>query len=144
MQWPPHLTVGVIVHRNSEYLMVEERQDGDAVFNQPAGHLEKGETLHEAALRETLEETGWAVSLTGISGIYHYHAPNDGITYHRVNFVAEPVAQQHSDLDEGIIAAHWLSLEQIGLRPLRSPVVMQCINDYLGRGAVGLDFLKTL
>ena len=64
--WPPHVTVATVVERDSRYLMVEEQDhiSEGLVFNQPAGHVDPGETLREAALRETLEETGWEVELT--------------------------------------------------------------------------------
>ena len=66
--WPPHVTVAVVVEQDGRYLMVEEQDElaGGLVFNQPAGHLDPGEGLLEAALRETLEETGWEVELTEV------------------------------------------------------------------------------
>lgn len=70
MTWQPHITVATIVEDNGRFLLVEEFKAGRHVFNQPAGHLEANETLLEAALRETLEETAWDVELTGIVGIY--------------------------------------------------------------------------
>ncbi len=92
-EWPPHVTVAVVVEQDGRYLMVEEKDEMVAglVFNQPAGHLDPGEGLLEAALRETLEETGWEVELTGVVGISLATAPN-GITYYRTSFAARPVA----------------------------------------------------
>jgi 8-oxo-dGTP pyrophosphatase MutT (NUDIX family) len=127
--WPPHITVAAIVHRNGKFLMVEEKVNGETVLNQPAGHVEPGETIIDAMLRETMEETGWQVSPACISGIYYYQAA--AITYHRLTFVAEPVCQVTTELDTDIIACHWLSLEELDNWQLRSPVVMTCINDYL-------------
>ena len=69
MTWQPHITVATIVEDQGRFLLVEEEADGRAVFNQPAGHLEANETLLEAALRETFEETGWEVELTAVTGM---------------------------------------------------------------------------
>lgn len=129
MTWPPHITVAAIVHRNGKFLMVEEKVNGETVLNQPAGHVEPGETIIDALLRETMEETGWEVSPVCISGIYYYQAATT--TYHRLTFVADPVRQVTTELDTDIIACHWLSLEELDNWQLRSPVVMTCINDYL-------------
>src|SRR5688572_31807102 len=66
MTWAPHVTVATIIERDDRFLMVYEEADGKKVYNQPAGHLDPNETLQEAAIRETLEETGWTVELTGV------------------------------------------------------------------------------
>ena len=70
-EWLPHVTVATVVEQGGRFLLVEERdkQTGELVFNQPAGHLEPGETLTQAALRETVEETGWDVELTAVLGV---------------------------------------------------------------------------
>ena len=86
MDWKPHITVATIVEDNGRFLMVEELKSGRTVLNQPAGHLDPNETLTEAAIRETLEETGWDVQPTGVLGIYLYTAPSNGVTYQRVCF----------------------------------------------------------
>ncbi|WP_017132370.1 NUDIX domain-containing protein, partial [Pseudomonas agarici] len=86
MEWQPHITVATVVEDNGRFLLVEELQNGQVVFNQPAGHLDPDESLSEAAIRETLEETGWDVELTGVIGIYLYTAPSNGVTYQRVCF----------------------------------------------------------
>ena len=74
MSWHPHVTVATIVEDQGRFLLVEEQADGREVLNQPAGHLEPAESLLEAALRETLEETGWEVELSAVTGIYLYTA----------------------------------------------------------------------
>ena len=128
----PHLTVACVIPRENTYLLVEERdkRSGKMVFNQPAGHVESGETLPEAALRETLEETCWEVTLSGVLSVALYTAPANGTTYCRTTFLAEP-AQQHTNLtmDEDIHALHWLSYEEIVAisAKLRSPLVMDSI-----------------
>ena len=75
------------MEQDGRYLLVEEIVDGETVLNQPAGHIEENESILEAALRETLEETGWHVELTDLVGIYNYSAPN-GVTYYRFSFAA--------------------------------------------------------
>ena len=142
MNWPPHITVATIVQRNAQYLMVAERDAGNLVINQPAGHLEPGETLFEAACRETLEETGWRVELTGFVGIYHYHSSNNGVLYHRIAFTAEPIEQITTQLDDDIEAALWLSLDELGERTHRSPLVLQTIIDASENGGLPLSLVK--
>ncbi|TGD75276.1 NUDIX hydrolase [Mangrovimicrobium sediminis] len=132
--WPPHVTVATVVERDGLFLMVEERDKstGEMVFNQPAGHLDPGENLREAALRETLEETGWEVELTGVLGMALYNARN-GTVYYRTTFLARPVrAVPGATLDPDIHAVHWLSYEEIEANSakLRSPLVLAAIEQY--------------
>ena len=134
MSWAPHVTVATIVERDSRFLMVYEDADGRNVYNQPAGHLDPDETLQEAAIRETLEETGWTVKLTGVVGVNLYTAPSNNITYCRMTFIAEAVSHDASRaLDTGIIEAVWLTYEEIVSRKdeLRSPMTLQIIDEYL-------------
>jgi 8-oxo-dGTP pyrophosphatase MutT (NUDIX family) len=133
MIWLPHSSVATVVERDGLFLMVEETDGAHTVFNQPAGHLEANETLFDAAIRETLEETCWQVELTAFLGLYHYPAPN-GITYIRHCFVANALAyKSQCELDEGIIAAHWLSADTILAADFkaRSPLVTKVLRDYL-------------
>ncbi len=139
MPWPPHITVATIVQRNDQYLMVEEFVNGRLVLNQPAGHLEEGESLFEAALRETLEETGWSVELNSVCGIYQYESAE--ILFHRIAFAASPLEQLTTALDPDIHAAHWMSIDEIRQHSLRSPMVEQCILD-AGKTQVPLDVIK--
>ena len=141
MSWTPHTTVATVVEDNGRFLLVEEIDSGQAVFNQPAGHLDEGETLFEAAVRETLEETAWHVTLTDYLGAYVYKAPNE-VTYVRHSFVAS--ARHHDDslpLDKGIIAAHWLLPDEIFADGFaaRSPLVARCVKDYLSGRRLPLD-----
>ena len=133
-KWPPHVTVATVVEQNERYLMVEEQDalSGGLVFNQPAGHLDPGERLVEAALRETREETGWEVRLTGVVGISLATAPN-GITYYRTSFAAEPIrVLENSALDPDIDAVHWMTYEEIlaNSARMRSPLVLPTIEQY--------------
>lgn len=130
--WTPHITVATVVQKDGRYLMVEERDktSGRLVFNQPAGHLEADETLSQAALRETLEETGWHVDLLGILGIALYTAPGNGVTYYRTTFLANAREQAHgAQLDPDISAVHWLEYEAILSKSdrMRSPLVLAAI-----------------
>ncbi|MCK0105375.1 NUDIX hydrolase [Marinobacter sp. S0848L] len=133
MIWKPHATVAVIAEDDQgRFLLVEELSNGQVVFNQPAGHIEEDELILEAACRETLEETGWEVEPTYFLGIYTYKAPTNGVTYHRFCYAAKPVRKITDELDNGIIAPHWLTIDEIrdlGSK-LRSPLVLQCIEDY--------------
>ncbi len=135
MSWQPHVTVATVVEHNGRFLLVEEHDaSGERVYNQPAGHLEAGETLVEAAYRETLEETGYRVRIDGVVGIGLYTAPANGVTYHRTTFfgqVLEHLPQQ--PLDTGILCALWLEPEAIRASSgkLRSPLVWQVVRQYL-------------
>ena len=134
MSWQPHITVATIVEDQGRFLLVEEEADGRAVFNQPAGHLEANESLLQAALRETLEETGWEVELTAVTGIYLYTAPSNGVTYQRVCFAARPLRHHpNQPLDEGIIGPRWLTRDELLTEKdrWRSHLVLRCIDDYL-------------
>lgn len=133
MTWTPHATVAVIVEdRQGRFLLVEELSGGLVVFNQPAGHIEEDEAILDAVRRETLEETGWRVEPRHFLGLYTYKAPANGVTYYRFCYSATALEKVSDRLDDGIIAAHWLSLEDItGLGDrLRSPLVLRCIQDY--------------
>ncbi|MDA0791921.1 MAG: NUDIX hydrolase [Proteobacteria bacterium] len=140
MNWPPHITVAAIVTRNEHFLMVEEEIAGAAVLNQPAGHLEPGETLIEAMVRETLEETGWQVTPRALLGVYHYDWA--GTVYHRIGFIADPLQQVTTTLDPDITACHWLTLAELTARQHRSPIVQLCIDDFIAGQQAPLSFLK--
>ena len=112
--------------------MVEEKQDKETVINQPAGHLEDGESLQAAVIRETLEETAWQFQPEAITGIYRWVHPGLKRTYLRISYTGS--VGQHSPgqaLDEGIVGARWLSREELLKQQLRSPMVLRCIDDYL-------------
>ncbi|CAA0088770.1 Phosphatase NudJ [Zhongshania aliphaticivorans] len=136
MDWHPHVTVATVVENDGKFLFVEEIKHGRRVLNQPAGHLEKDESLIEAALRETLEETQWRVEILGVVGFGLYVAPANGVTYHRTTFFARPVAFcPEQKLDADIERAVWLTPEELRERrtQLRSPLVLECLERYLGQ-----------
>lgn len=143
MIWTPHATVATIIERNNSLLLVEERSHGKKVFNQPAGHVDEGESIFDAAVRETLEETGWLVQLQNFIGAYIYTAPENHVTYYRFCFSAKAIRQETEQLDQDIIAAHWLSRGQIKQieHQLRSPLVQKCIHDYDHRPHLPLNYI---
>lgn len=145
-RWAPHVTVATVVFRAGQLLFVEEEKDGRRVLNQPAGHLEAGETLLEAAVRETREETGWEVRLTGFIGTYQWVA-SDGTPFLRFAFVAEPVRHHpEQPLDEGIVQALWLTPTalQADMARLRSPLVWQTVSDWLSGQRYPLSMLRQM
>ena len=145
--WQPDVTVATVVVRDGRLLCVEERTNGHLVINQPAGHLEPDESLLEAALRETLEETGWDVRLTAFVGAYQWKAPETRRHYLRFAFAAEPV-RHHPErpLDTGIIEATWFTPgELLAARERhRSPLVWQVVADALAGRRQPLSVLQQL
>ncbi len=132
-RWAPHVTVATVVSRAGQLLLVEEEKHGRRVLNQPAGHLEPGESLVEAAVRETREETGWEVRPSAFIGAYQWDAP-DGKPFLRFAFAAEPVRHYPDQpLDIGIVRALWLTPAalQADMARLRSPLVWQAVSDWL-------------
>ena len=130
----PHITVATIVERAGKFLMVKENSGGRLVYNQPSGHVEVKESLLDAAIRETLEETAWRVNLEKLLGIYQYTSPENDITYVRHCFIAKAIEPRtERDLDEDIAEAVWVSLEELEQREseMRSPLVLEVILDYL-------------
>lgn len=144
--WPPEITVAAVIERDNKFLLVEEEADGYIVLNQPAGHLDPGETLAAAAQRETLEETGWNFTPTRIIGIYFYQSENSGITYMRTCFSGKLGQQTDRPLDTGIIRAIWLTRIEIieQQNKLRSPMVLKCIDDYLAGKSYPLELITDL
>lgn len=157
--WFPHSTVAVIVeHPDNDslpaaerrFLMVEEMEGDVCVLNQPAGHMEDGETILQASIREALEETGWEVEPTSLIGIYQLEiskqadpvqAPEKK-TYIRFAFAARAIAHHPNvTIDPDIIRADWFSMAEIESRALRSPIVKQAIVDYLGGASHPLSLL---
>lgn len=144
-RFTPHITVATVIEKDGRFLFVKEHAEERVVLNQPAGHLEMDESLIQAAIRETLEETGWDIEITQLIGIYLYTAPSNNVTYQRVCFAGRALAQRENyQLDEGIIAPTWLSRDElIEQRSLwRSPMVLRCIDDYLAGERFSLELLK--
>ncbi|WP_353570471.1 NUDIX hydrolase [Candidatus Albibeggiatoa sp. nov. BB20] len=145
MDWTPHVTVAAVICENARFLLIEEQSDGEIVLNQPAGHWEQNETLAEATRREVLEESAWHFEPSAITGIYTHTGVNQ-ITYLRITFTG-----QHSQfdaqrkLDTGILRTVWLTREQVAqANNLRSPMVLQCIDDYLHKTHYSLDLIQSM
>ena len=130
----PELTVAAITETDGRFLVVEERINQRLVFNQPAGHVEQGESLLTAVIRETREETAWRFEPKSLIGVYLWRSPESGVTTMR--FAFSGIVDDHQPqqaLDHGIVSTHWLSRADLQDREqlLRSPLVMRCIEDYL-------------
>jgi 8-oxo-dGTP pyrophosphatase MutT (NUDIX family) len=147
MVWKPDVTVAAVAERDGKFLFVEERASGRVVINQPAGHLEDGETFLEAVVRETLEETAWQFAPTALLGVYVWRPEHQSRTFLRVAFAGE--LRDHDParpLDHGILRTRWLSRDEL-LAPrlrLRSPLVTQCVDDYLAGARYPLELLTHL
>lgn len=134
MTWRPDLTVAAIVQREDRFLIVEERIRGRLVLNQPAGHVEDGETILDAVVRETLEETAWHFRPQHVLGLYSWRNAETGRSFLRIAISGElGVHEPGRALDQPVIATHWLTREQLLAQPsrLRSPLVLACIDDHL-------------
>lgn len=134
MIWKPNTTVAAIVEKDKKFLLVEEDTAEGVRLNQPAGHLENGETLLQAVVRETREETAYDFNPEALLGVYHWRHPAKDITYLRFAFIGN-VSHHYPQqaLDDGIIRAVWMSLDEIRATQSmhRSPQVLSCIEDYL-------------
>lgn len=144
MVWKPNVTVAAVVQRDGKFLLVEEETDAGLAFNQPAGHLEEGEALIDAVVRETLEETAYHFKPTHLVGIYNWKHPTKDITYLRFAFTGD-LAGWEADrkLDDGIVGARWLTLDEVKATQERhrSPLILRCIEDLVAGKRYPLDLL---
>lgn len=144
MVWKPNVTVAAVVQRDGKFLLVEEETDAGLAFNQPAGHLEEGESLIDAVVREALEETAYHFKPTHLVGIYNWKHPKKDVTYLRFAFGGELRGfEPERPLDDGIVAARWLSLDEVkeARARHRSPLILRCIEDGLSGRSYPLDLL---
>lgn len=146
--WCPHVTVAsVVADGEGRFLMVEESVNGAVRYNQPAGHLEPGESLPDAAVRECLEETGWRIELEHLIGVHQWYSPHHGDHIVRFSFAGR--ALEHladRELDEGILGPLWLrrdEIEALGGR-LRSPLVLRSIDAWLQGRRLPLAAVESL
>jgi 8-oxo-dGTP pyrophosphatase MutT (NUDIX family) len=143
----PDITVAAVTQTDGRFLVVEERVNRRLLFNQPAGHVERGETLLEAVVREAREETAWRFHPEELLGVYQWRNPRNGRLIVRFAFcgsVSDHDATQR--LDRGILRTHWLAptdLEEYEAR-LRSPLVLRCVRDYLGGRRQPLELVARL
>ena len=134
MTWKPSVTVAAVVERDGRFLLVEEKIDGRLVLNQPAGHLDPGESIVEACRREVLEETAHHFEPQALIGVYRWHYAKKDVTFLRFCFCGQVTGVEAGrKLDKGIVAAPWLSAAQLEARKgdHRSPLVAKCVADYL-------------
>ena len=148
MNWQTHLTVAAVIEREQKYLLVQEKVEGHVVFNQPAGHWERGESLLEAAKRETMEETGWEFYPTALVGIYRWQHPYKNETFLRFTLCGNAGPEQISDnLDDEILAVNWHSAADILALPetkIRSTMVTHSLRDYLNGSRHDLDLVRDI
>ncbi len=145
MIWTPRTTVAAVIEQDNQFLMVEEVIDGKMTLNHPAGHLESCESLIEAVIRETQEETAYLFAPTALVGIYRWQHPESAETYMRFCFTGEVIQHDpNQPLDEDIHQALWLDYDALVVRQTeyRSPLVKDCFNDYRAGHRYPLTLLK--
>ena len=146
MVWKPDITVAAVIERDGQFLLVEERIHGRLVFNQPAGHLEDGESLPAAIVREVLEETAWVFDPEALLGTYLWRSPRGHSTLRFAFSGAVRDFDAARRLDPPVIATHWLTRDEILARDgaLRTPLVLRCIDDYLRGVRLPLEAVSAL
>jgi 8-oxo-dGTP pyrophosphatase MutT (NUDIX family) len=146
--WKPNVTVAAVIERAGQFLLVEEHTTHGIGYNQPAGHLEEHESLIDAVIRETLEETAYHFIPRAVLGLYHWTPPaKPDMSYLRIAFIGDVKEPREARaLDTGIIRAEWFDLNTIrALAPQhRSPQVLSCIDDYLAGQRFPLSLLHYL
>ena len=147
--WKPAVTVAAIIERDGMFLLVEEETSDSIRLNQPAGHLDPDESLQQAVVRETLEETAHDFVPTALIGTYlsRYVSTRTGeeVTYLRFAFVGELGVRHARALDHGILRTLWMSYDELVAcsERHRSPLVLQCVDDYLRGARTPLSLLYT-
>jgi ADP-ribose pyrophosphatase YjhB (NUDIX family) len=144
MRWKPNVTVAAVIERDGRFLLIEEDAGDGLRLNQPAGHLERGETLLEAVAREALEESAHPFTPEFLVGIYHWPNEPKDVTYMRFAFGGAVGPAQARALDTGIVRTVWMSREEIAASRARhrSPYVLACVDDYLAGRRFPLDLVR--
>ena len=145
MIWKPNVTVAAVAVRDGKHLLVEEKDGGRLVLNQPAGHLDEGESLLNAVVRETLEETAWHFVPEFLIGVYRWPYPEKGVTYLRFAFAGHVTGHEpERTLDASIVRALWLTPQEIAREAVRhrSPQVQRTLDDYLAGRRYPLELLS--
>ena len=143
--WKPNVTVAAVIERDGRFLMVEEETAAGLRFNQPAGHLENGESLVAAAVRETLEETAHRFAPEYLVGMYQWPLPQSDVTYLRFAFGGAVAGEVDGlKLDDGIVRAVWLTVAELRESTVRhrSPLVLQCVEDWIDGRRFPLDLIR--
>jgi 8-oxo-dGTP pyrophosphatase MutT (NUDIX family) len=143
----PDVTVAAVAETAGRFLVVEERINRQLLLNQPAGHVERGETLLAAVAREAREESAWRFQPQALVGVYLWRNPATGRSFLRFAFTG-PVSHHDAAqrLDRGIVRTHWLTRSDLQEREsrLRSPLVLRCVDDYLAGRRQPLDAVAQL
>jgi 8-oxo-dGTP pyrophosphatase MutT (NUDIX family) len=139
--WKPSVTVAAVIERHGRFLLVQERIGGRLVLNQPAGHLDPGESLAAACSREVLEETAHRFDPTALVGIYRWRDPAKDFTFLRFCFRGRVGAAEDRPLDKEIVAVQWLTPDELRRRKPehRSPLVQKCVDDFLAGRSFALE-----
>jgi 8-oxo-dGTP pyrophosphatase MutT (NUDIX family) len=149
-RWKPSVTVAAIIEEGGRYLLVEEHTPEGLKLNNPAGHLDPGESPQQAVVREALEETARNFTPEALLGVYlsRFQRPATGedITYLRLAYcgrVGEPLPGRA--LDEGIVRTLWMTPDELRASTARhrSPLVLQCIEDHLAGRRFPLEVVLT-
>ena len=136
-RWKPSVTVAAVIERDGRYLLVEEHTPEGLKLNNPAGHLDPGESPQQGVVREVLEETACVFTPAGLIGVYlsRFRRParDEDVTYLRLAFggsVGEPDPAR--TLDEGIVRTLWMTLDELRASHARhrSALVLRCIEDH--------------
>ena len=145
MRWSPHVTVAAVIMQDDRFLMVHENINGKSVINQPAGHLENNETLCQAVIRETMEETCWHFEPAFLLGVYQWSNQEQEM-FIRYCFTGHITDKNPEQVRDPVIQdVVWHSQEELqNSAHLRSPLVLQCINDYYSGKRYNLDVLKSI
>ena len=141
MVWKPSVTVAAVIERDGRFLFFEEEIDGRRVLNQPAGHLDPGESLVDACRREVLEETAHRFEPQGLVGVYRWHYAAKDVTFLRFCFMGRILGEEKRPLDKGIVRLHWFTPDELAKRKAehRSPLVQKCVDDFLAGKRVPLE-----
>ena len=147
-RWKPSVTVAAIIERDGRFLLVEEHTPEGLRLNNPAGHLDPGESPAQGCARETLEETAHHFTPTAIVGIYvsRFQRPGEDITYVRFAFCGDLGAfDDQRTLDTGIVRSLWMSAQEVrdSADRHRSPLVLKCMEDYLAGQRFPLALVHT-
>ncbi len=143
--WKPNVTVAALMEEGGRFLLVEEETSAGLMLNQPAGHLEEGESLVDACAREAMEETAHPFTPRQLVGVYQWRRPDGEVTYLRFAFAGdsgERIAGRV--LDEGIVRAIWMTPEEIRATSARhrSPLVCACVEDWLAGVRIPLSVVR--
>lgn len=147
MIWKPNVVVAAIAERDGKFLLVEEEADGALALNQPAGHLDEGESLLDAVVRETLEETAWHFEPQALLGVYRWVHPDKAVTYMRFAFTGRVTRHEpNRTLDDGIVRALWLTPDEIRAERARhrSPLIERCVSDFLAGRRYPLTIIQDI